>query len=169
MSVFPSHLKQRQSGGVQSRQGLSTEEVNGGSNGHCLALRRPSDTSHFRRGPTWLRHDHLWPEPLLVSLESPQDAEQQQGQKKGKAGKSRTPGSHNAKGKGTLPTSTSRCSSQTAAGWASTMPHLSVTHQAAPFNPDSSPPPESQPREHKQWIMVPGLGSKHFLTKWETW
>lgn len=46
-----------------------------------------------------------------------------------------------------------------------TMPHLSVTHQAVLFKPDSSPPPESQPREHKQRLMVPGLGSKAFPNK----
>lgn len=132
--------------------------MNGGSNGHCRALKRPRVTfSISLEGPRGCAITTAGLSPLLVSSESPQDAEQQPGQKKGKAGRSRIHSSHNARGKGTLPTSTSRCSSHNA-------PSISDS-PGSPIQTRLSPPPESQPREHKQWIMVPGLGPKAFPDK----
>ena len=113
MSVFPNHLKQLQSGGVQSRQGLSAEKVNGGSSGHPLALKRPGGPfSISLEGPCGCALTSSSMNPLPVSFEGPPDEEQQQGQKKGEAGESGIHSSHNTKGKGPLPTSTHRCSSQ---------------------------------------------------------
>ena len=94
MSVSPKHLRQLQSGGAHSRQGLSAEEetVAGMSvawfAGHCLLLIRSGVTFPISlEGP----HGHAITtsglRPLLVSTESPQH-EEQQGEKKDKLGTS---------------------------------------------------------------------------------